>query len=132
MNPEGQDSYIVLCSLCVYLEKGMTLDKLSQSINRSLSSVHLYLGILKKAGIEYKYIGRGTRDDPRKVCLITPSEKSRILLSVFFKKRQSKREKYLKSRRKEKKCGMGIESWLFLTPERAAGYKNWCESWTKD
>lgn len=127
-----------LIIMCKGFVSGDTLSNLSRSTRIALNTLRSRRVLLVRIDVRLKVVvikGRGFRtpcytlDEPIESAI----EKIDAKYNVPKEKKASRKKKYERddSIRSGRHGGYGIESWLFINPDLAKNYVDWCEPWTK-
>ena len=129
MHENGNAMYERLERVCAMLVTGTTIREITTEFNRTNSTAVLYIQRIEEAGVRIK---RTRKCRAYRMRLDQSYESAIEAVELYLDCRNerlsaSNREA---SNRASERPGKGIESWLFLTGERARAYKDWCEPWT--
>lgn len=121
--------YERLKRVCGMLVTGTTIREIATEFNRTNSTAVLYIQRIEEAGVLIKR----TLECRAYRLRLGQSYESAVEAVEFYLSDRNERlsaSSREANNRVSDRSGKGVESWLFLTGERAQAYKNWCEPWT--
>lgn len=114
------------------MERNATIDFMAGELDKSTRTVQNYLAVLTEAHVSFTISGRGTKGDPKHFKLDETLSRAQSLITKYFAAQLKRQTEEHTNQANNDPLGVGIASWLFLTPERAIAYSEWSKPWTKD